>query len=280
VFGHSYRRLQFWNLNLIDREQQGPANRRLIPKFFITGQSHYAPVLGIHRGLGVAAELGGVPPGKVGDRGQQNIHGKHIFPAPFLPFYRGGDAEIFRGKEQIRLGPENFSVRQVFQPNIPGPGSRFVVHLPPFRRLGAALLVKVKPEGSGPPGLPGNHTVADASGSKADDEETVAPGVGYLEGRHFGEKPHEGREQGVEPGDGGKLRRGELTGWTGHDLVQIELACFSPASRNQGIDIHRLKKAVQFIRGLEGSSLDEFLGQLSFSLAGPKSHEHEHRQGT
>ena len=206
VFGHAYRRLQFRNLNLIDGEQQGPANRLLIPKLFIAGQSHHAPVLGIHRGLGVAAELGGVPPGKVGDRRQQDIDGKHIFHPLFMPFYRGGDAKIFRGEEQIRLGPENFFVRQVFQSNIPGPGPRFVVHLPPFRRLWPVLLVQVKPEGPGPPGFPGNHPVADAAGSKADDEKTVAPGVGHLEGRHFGEKPHEGRQERVEPGDGGKLR--------------------------------------------------------------------------
>ena len=74
--------------------------------------------------------------------------------------------------------------------------------------------------------------------------------------------------------------RGELTGRTGHDLGQIELARQSPARRNQGIDIHRLKKAVQFLRGLECPSLDEFFGQLPFRLAGPKAHEHEHRQGT
>ena len=73
---------------------------------------------------------------------------------------------------------------------------------------------------------------------------------------------------------------GELTGWTGHDLSQIELARQSPARRNQGIDIHRLKKAVQFLRGLKRPSIDEFLGQLRFSLVGPDGHEHEHRQGT
>ena len=197
-----------------------------------------------------------------------------------MPFYRGGDAEIFRGKEQIRLGPENFLIRQVFQSNVPGPGPRFVVHLPPFRRPWPALLVQVEPQGPGPPTLPGNHPVADAAFIQADDEKTVTPGVGHLEGRHFGEEPQEGHEERVEPGDRGKLLGGELTGRTGYDLSQIELARQSPARRNQGIDIHRLKKAVQFLRGLECPSLDEFLGQLPFSLAGPESHEHEHRQGT
>ena len=191
AFGLFHRRLQFRNLNLIDGEQQGPANRLLIPKLLMARQSHHAPVLGINRRLGVFAELGGVPAGKVGDRGQQDIDGKHIFHALVVPLNRGGDAQIFRGEEKIRLGPENFFIRQVFQPDIPGPGSRFVVHLLPFRRLRPALLVKVKPERPGPPSLPGNHPVADAAGFQADDEETVAPGVGHLEGRHFGEKPHE-----------------------------------------------------------------------------------------
>ena len=47
--------------------------------------------------------------------------------------------------------------------------------------------------------------------------------------------------------------RGELTGWTFDDLSQIEFARQSPARRNQGIDIHRLKEAVQFLRGLQGA---------------------------
>ena len=71
--------------------------------------------------------------------------------------------------------------------------------------------------------------------------------------------------------------RGELTGWTFDDLSQIELTRKAPARRNQGIDIHRLKKAVQFLRGLKRPGIDEFLGQILFSLAGPDGHEHEHR---
>ena len=84
----------------------------------------------------------------------------------------------------------------------------------------------------------------------------------------------------LSPGDGGKLLRGELAGWTGHDFSQIELARQSPALRNQGIDIYRLKKAVQFLLGLKRAAIDELLGQFLFGLAGPEGHEHEHRQGT
>ena len=73
---------------------------------------------------------------------------------------------------------------------------------------------------------------------------------------------------------------GELTGWTGDDLSQIEFTRQSPACRNQGIDIHRPKEAVQFLRGLQRPGIDEFLGQILFSLAGPDGHEHEHCQRT